>query len=243
MSASDTAAPDTTPARKRRIPRWARWVIGAAVVLLAAAVIAPLILAALNRAPEDFVSSRALGDGTVAAADLEGRWEVAGDSAVGYRVGERIGLASLEAVGRTDAVTGSFDVADGVLTDAEFVVDMTTFTSDRSQRDDQFNGRIMDVENFPESRFVLTEPVTVPESTDVASMDPFVVAGELTLRGTTRPVSFDLYAATDEGRLRLTGQTVIVFSEWGIPNPSLPAAMIFTDSDGVLEFDLVLAPA
>ncbi len=239
-----TESPGTRPVgRWTRLPRWARWVITAAVVLLAAAVIAPLVLAALSRAPEDFVSSRALGDGTVAAADLEGRWEVADGSQVGYRVGERIGLATLEAVGRTDAVTGEFSVEDGVLTEAEFVVDMTTFTSDRSQRDDQFNGRIMDVETFPESRFTLTEAAEVPDSTDVATMDPFVVIGDLTLRGTTMPVTFDLYAATDEGRLRLTGSTVIVFSEWGIPNPSLPAAMIFTDSDGILEFDLVLAPA
>lgn len=241
--AAETAPAETAPAgRWARLPRWVRWLIAVTVVLAAAAVIAPLVLAALSRAPEDFVSSRALADGTIAAGDLEGRWEIAPDSQVGYRVGERIGLATLEAVGRTDAVTGSFNVEAGVLTEAEFVVDMTTFTSDRSQRDDQFDGRIMDVENFPESRFTLTEAVVVPETTDVATMDPFVVVGDLTLRGTTMPVTFDLYAATDEGRLRLTGSTVIVFSEWGIPNPSLPAAMIFTDSNGVLEFDLVLVP-
>lgn len=227
---------------KRRIPTWARWVIAVAAVLLAAAVIVPLVLAALSRAPEDFVSSRALGDGVITAEELEGRWEIAPGSQVGYRVGERIGLASLEAVGRSEAISGSFTVDDGVLTEAEFVVDMATFSSDRSQRDDQFNGRIMDVENHPEARFALTEAVTIPASTEVATMEPFAATGELTLRGTTAPVTFELYAGTPDGNLQLTGSTVIVFSEWGIPNPSLPAAMIYTDSDGVLEFDLVLAP-
>jgi len=38
--------------------------------------------------------------------------------------------------------------------------------------------------------------------------------------------------------LRLTGSIEIVFSEWGIPNPSIPAALIFTKDRGTLEFDL-----
>jgi polyisoprenoid-binding protein YceI len=223
--------------------RWVRWTIGIVAALAVIAVVGPLLLAVFSRAPEDFISGRVLNEETITADDLEGSWDVAPGSQVGYRVGERIGLAQLDAVGRSETVTGSFTVGDGVLQRAEFVVDMDTFSSDRSQRDDEFRGRIMDVENHPEARFSLTEPVTIPTSTDVATMAPFEAVGDLTLRGTTTPTAFQIFAATDEGRLRLTGATEIKFSEWGIPNPSLPAAMIYTDSTGTLEFDLILVPA
>jgi len=51
-----------------------------------------------------------------------------------------------------------------------------------------------------------------------------------------------MFAAIDEGQLRLTGSTVIDFSDWGIPNPSVPAAFIFTSETGTLEFDLIFVP-
>jgi hypothetical protein len=73
-------------------------------------------------------------------------------------------------------------------------------------------------------------------------MDPFVVRGNLTLRDVTKEVAVQMFAAIDQGRLRLTGSTEIVFAEWGIPNPSLPAAFIFTEDRGTLEFDLLFQP-
>jgi len=73
-------------------------------------------------------------------------------------------------------------------------------------------------------------------------MEPFVATGDLTLRGTTKSVTFEIYAVIADGRLRLTGSTEIVFSEWGIPNPSVPEAFVYTGRTGVLEFDLALDP-
>lgn len=45
------------------------------------------------------------------------------------------------------------------ITKGEFTVDMATFKSDESRRDDQSNGRVMDVATFPTSTFILTEPI------------------------------------------------------------------------------------
>jgi polyisoprenoid-binding protein YceI len=146
------------------------------------------------------------------------------------------------AVGRTSDVTGEFTVVNAVLETAEFTVDMATFASDRSQRDGQFRTRIMDVATYPTATFRLTAPVAVPVSTTVATMEPFLATGDLTLRGTTKPVTFEIYAVIADGRLRLTGSTEIVFREWGIPNPSVPEAFVYTGKTGVLEFDLAFDP-
>lgn len=212
----------------------------AGLVLLA--VVGPLIYAELRGEPASLVSERIVNDGVITAAELEGTWEIGEGSLVGYRVVEKIGLADLVAVGRTSEVTGTFSVTAGSLTAAEFEVDMATFASDRSQRDDKFRKDIMDVVAHPTATFVLTEPVDLPVSTTVATMEPFRATGELQLRGTTKPVTFDIFAVVDEGRLRLTGSTEIVFSEWGIPNPSVPEAFIFTENSGILEFDLAFDP-
>lgn len=212
-------------------------------VLVALALVLPAIYAVFSRAPESLVANRFTDDTTILATDLDGVWSIAEGSVVGYRVPEQIGLSKLEGVGRTSAIEGTFVVAEGTLSEATFEVDMTTFTSDRSQRDDQFRGRIMETSTFPTSNFALTSPVSIPDSTDVASMEPFIVRGNLTLRDVTKEVDVQMFAAIDEGRLRLTGSTEIVFSEWGIPNPSLPAAFIFTEDRGTLEFDLLFEPS
>ncbi len=219
-------------------------IVAAVVALLVAlALILPAVYAVFNRAPESLVAGRFTSEATILAADLDGTWSIADGSVVGYRVPEQIGLTKLEGVGRTGAITGAFVVADGALNEASFEVDMSTFKSDRSQRDDQFRGRIMETSTFPTSSFVLSSPVSIPDSTDVASMEPFIVRGNLTLRDVTKEVDVQMFAAIDQGRLRLTGSTEIVFADWGIPNPSLPAAFIFTEDRGTLEFDLLFEPA
>ena len=224
-----------------------RWQIiagSAVLVVVAAAVLGPLIYAWTTSSPDPLLERRlAEADGIVRADELEGRWAVdEDDSIVGYRVGERIGLANVDAVGRTSEVVGTFEVVDGVLVSGIFEADLASVQSDRSQRDDQFRTRIMDVETYPTATFVVTEPIELPEETDVSVTEPFAVRGELTMRGTTEVVEIGMIADIDDGRLRLTVETTIVFSEWGIPNPSLPAAMVFTDDSGLLELDLFFVP-
>jgi polyisoprenoid-binding protein YceI len=217
-------------------------IVGVIVIAVVLALLLPAIYGVFNRAPESLVTNRFTDGTTILANELDGTWLVTDGSIVGYRVPERIGLTTLEGVGRTSAVTGTFVVDDGTLEAATFEVDMATFTSDRSQRDDQFRGRIMDVATYPTATFQLLTPSEIPDSTTVASMEPFVVSGNLTLRGVTNEVTVQIFAAIDEGQLRLTGSTEIIFSEWGIPNPSLPAALIFTEDRGTLEFDLLFQP-
>jgi len=218
-----------------------RTLLVASLIAVAAVVTIPLVYAGLNSAPDRLIARR-LSDGpTILAADLDGAWTVTEGSVVGYRVEEQIALAKLDGVGRTSQVSGRFVVANGSLQEARFEVDLASLQSDRSQRDQQVR-KILDVATHPMAEFVLTEPVALPPSTTVATMSPFVATGDLTLRGVTKSVEVAIYAAIDDGRLRLTGSTEIVFADWGIPNPSIPAALIFTKDRGTIEFDLFFQP-
>jgi polyisoprenoid-binding protein YceI len=170
---------------------------------------------------------------------IDGKWTATKDSTVGYRVTEDFvgGLTNAEAVGRTNDVTGSLDIAGTTVTGSDFTADMTTVKSDRSQRDGQFQGRIMDTAQFPTSTFQFTRPIqlgSVPKTGETITQP---ATGKLTLHGTTRDVSFDVKARDDGQKISVQGAIPITFADFGIPNPSNP--VVSTRDHGTLEFLLV----
>ncbi len=72
-------------------------------------------------------------------------------------------------------------------------------------------------------------------------VDEQSATGELTLRGVTNEVTFDLTARLENGRIGVLGEIPVVFADYGISNPSIGG--ITTEDDGLLEFVLVFAPA
>jgi len=175
---------------------------------------------------------------TVAPSTPDGNWVITGaSSTVGYRIQEVLGGVDVEAAGRTDQVTGSLTI-DGTRASAgEFSVDMATIASDDGRRDGQFRGRIMSVDQFPTATFVLTAPIdfgAVPtEGTAVTA----TATGDLTLRGVTRSVTFEVEARLEGGRIGVLGSIPILFSDYEIPDPSNVAAKV--KDNGLLEFVLV----
>ncbi len=122
---------------------------------------------------------------------------------------------------------------------AGFTVDMTTFHSDESKRDNQFNGRIMDVQKFPTATFNITQPIQIPSVPAEGKTTSATATGDLTLHGTTKSVTFDLLATIKNGKIGILGKIPIVFADYGIPNPSF--GTVSTADHGELEFILVLA--
>lgn len=178
-------------------------------------------------------------DTTVTAdTGVEGVWRVGTGSVAGYRVKEILFGQDTEGVGRTEAVEGEVTIVGSQVTGATFVVDMTGLRSDSSRRDGQVAGRILDVATHPEATFVLTNPIELPAEVSPGTTVSAVASGELTLRGATRPVEIAIEAVYEPGVIRLVGSTTIVFTEWGIPDPSLPG--IEVEPDGLLELSLVL---
>ncbi len=104
--------------------------------------------------------------GTV-SAPLAGTWKIGTGSIVRYRVKETLFGQSATAVGTTNTVTGSLTIVGTQLTKASFAADMTTVKSDQSQRNAQFQGRIMDTAKYPTGTFTLTSPIDLaPIPTD-----------------------------------------------------------------------------
>ena len=168
-------------------------------------------------------------------------WTVTDPSTVGYRVTEVLFGVDTEGVGRTNQVTGSLVFEGTTVTAAEFTVDVGSIESDESRRDSQFRGRIMTVDEFPTATFVLTEPIEVgTEPVDGASAI-VTATGDLTLRGVTNEVTFEIDASVQNGRIGVLGAIPVVFADYGIANPS--NAGVTTEDNGLLEFVLVFEPA
>jgi len=186
-------------------------------------------------APLSLKSSTSASAGTASATGLTGTWRVASGSIVGYRVDEVLAGQNNVAVGRTSAISGSMTISDTTVTSASFTVQMATIHSDQSQRDAQFNGRIMDTAAYPTGRLTLTSPIalgTIPASGVITT---YHVAGNLTLHGQTKPVTFTLRAERTTGGIEVSGSIPVVFANWGIANPSF-AGFVTTQNHGQLEF-------
>ena len=122
-----------------------------------------------------------------------------------------------------------------------FVVDVASMESDDDRRDRQFRGRIMSTDEFPEATFTLTEPLELGREPGEGVEVTTTATGELTLRGVTNPVTFDVTAEQQSGRIGVLGSIPIVFADYSIANPSM--AGVSTEDDGLLEFVLVFEPA
>ena len=123
----------------------------------------------------------------------------------------------------------------------QFTVDMTTVKSDQSQRDRQFQGRIMDTASFPTSTFALTQPIQLGTIPAAGTTITETATGKLTLHGTTKTVTFPVQARLNGSTISVSGSIPIVFADYGIDNPSGGPAT--TSDRGTLEFLLNFAHA
>lgn len=202
-------------------------------------------VAAEEAAPATTAASEPAASATTATpsttGDVSGVWNISQDSTLGYRVSEVLGGVDTEGAGRTNQVTGTLTIEGTAATAAEFTVDMASITSDSDRRDGQFRDRIMSTNDFPTSTFVLTAPIefgTIPPEGEQITAS---ATGDLTLRGVTRSVTFEVTAQIENGRIGVLGSIPVLFSDYEIPDPSNGFAVV--KDNGLLEFVLVFDKA
>ena len=232
----------------RRPRHWLRWLIGSVVVLVVLAVAGPFVYihffngsapAALSlSSPAASATSGGDSAATTTTTPVAGTWTVGSGSTVGYRVNEVLLGQSTTAVGRSHSVTGHIAIQGTTVSAATFSVPMATVVSDKSQRNAQFDGRIMDVSSYPTGTFTLTKPIALGTMPAVGMIKSYSATGNLTLHGHTRSVTFTLNAERTATTIEIQGSIPVLFSDWGISNPSI-AGFVTTQDHGLLEFLLV----
>lgn len=173
-----------------------------------------------------------------APVSFDGDWVPTTASEFGYRVEEVIAGVNTTAVGRSSEIDGLLVIDGSQATTVDIEVQIENITSDDSRRDGRFAGVIMNSSEFPTATFTITEPIEF--GTAPAGDTGQVVAtatGELTLRGVTNPVTFEVTAETANDRIGILGSIPVVFADYGIDNPSI--GPVTTEDVGLVEFVLV----
>lgn len=159
-----------------------------------------------------------------------------------YRVKEQlVGVDFLnDAVGSTSAVTGTIVVMpDGKFgPQSKLVVDLKSLSSDQELRDGYIRNRVLDTEKFPTLDFVPTAGLTanVP-SQPTAQAIGFKMTGNMTIKGVTKPVTWNIAGTLRGATVAGVATTSIKFSDFNLPKPAVPLLLSAEDTIGLeIEF-------
>jgi polyisoprenoid-binding protein YceI len=176
------------------------------------------------------------------ASALDGSWRVSPgdpDSFVGYRVTEKLPAAIIEqeTTGRTNNVTARMAIRGDTINDVTATADLRDLTSDNSLRDAAIKDSGLESNTFPLGTFALTEPIALGALPDVGETITARATGDFTLHGVTRRVTITVKARWDGNRVQVVGSLPIVFADYDMTPPEVPAVASIDDK-GEMEFQL-----
>lgn len=182
------------------------------------------------------------------AAQSPARFELArtGNEAR-YRVREQFVGVSLpnDAVGVTTAISGGLAFGPSgevVPAESKFVVDLRSLTSDSESRDRAIHTRVLETEAFPRMELVVRRLRGLPFPLPASGRVEFELDGDLTLRGQTRPSTWQVVAEAQGGGFTGRAITSFTFGAFGIAVPT--SFRVLSVEDLVrLEYDFRLVPA
>jgi polyisoprenoid-binding protein YceI len=183
-----------------------------------------------------------------AAAQEVSRWRVAPqENEARYLVREQLARFEFpnDAVGRTSRVTGGIVVAaDGTIVAAEsrFVIAMAALETDSDRRDNFVRRNTLETDAHPEAVFVPRTFDGVAFPLPETGPLQFRMTGDLTIRGVTRPVTWDVTAQVDQGALRGEARTRFTFADFEITKPRVASVLSVADEIR-LEYSFFLVPA
>jgi polyisoprenoid-binding protein YceI len=151
---------------------------------------------------------------------------VAEASEARYRVTEQLAGRSLpnDAVGTTKAVTGAIVLGpDGSLVpgQSKVTVDLSKLESDSGQRDNFIKRNTLQVSEHPNAVFVPTKVEGLPRPLPTSGEARFTLTGDLTVRGVTKPVTWDVVATASGQQVNGTATTKVTFQEFGMTAPKV----------------------
>ena len=165
---------------------------------------------------------------------------------VRYRVREQ--LVGLELP--NDAVGATSDVAGGIAFDAagklapassKFVVNVGTLKSDKDRRDGYVRGRILQATQHPTVVLAPTAVTGLTLPLPTAGTRSFQMVGNLTVRGVTKPTTWNVTATFNGGRVSGIATTTFTFADFELQQPRVPVVLSVADSIK-LEYTFALVP-
>ena len=119
------------------------------------------------------------------------------------------------------------------------LVNARDFTTDSGNRNRAVRGPILDADNF---EFIEFTPISIDGVEDTGSGVTFTVTGDLTIRGASNPVTFDVAAGLEgDGTISGTATATMDRTAWGLDIPNAPGVANVSE-DVALTLEFVAAP-
>lgn len=175
-------------------------------------------------------TTSALSTGGAFVIDMEG-------STASFEINEVLRGEPTTVVGTTNQVAGQVVVDPGDLGQSQFseiVINARTFVTDSNQRNRAIRGPVILDSGSDANEFITFTPTSLEgldgAAATVGETYEFTVTGDLTIKGVTNPVSFDVTVAmVDETTLEGTATAQILRTDFGIGIPSVPFVADVTD--------------
>jgi polyisoprenoid-binding protein YceI len=194
-------------------------------------VTAPPLAPAPTTAPPDGSTDASAPSTSTTGATSSARAYVIleGESTARFELDEELRGSPKRVVGTTSEVAGQFRFDPDDLSGAEvseILINARTFETDSSSRDRAIRGPVVLDSASDEFELITFTPTTLeglPESAAVGDAIEFTVSGDLTIRGTTNPETFEVEATwTAEDRIEGTATTTVDRTDYGIGIPNVP---------------------
>ncbi len=162
-----------------------------------------------------------------------------------YRVREQLAALQFpsDAVGRTNAISGTIAFAgDGSIVSSvsKLTVDLRTLRSDQERRDNFIRMNTLEVSRYPTAEFVPREARGLPWPLPTSGEATFQLVGDMTIHGTTRPVTWDVTARFAGDRVTGTATTSFKFEDFNMQVPRV-AVVLSVENNIRLEVDFTFA--
>jgi polyisoprenoid-binding protein YceI len=180
-----------------------------------------------------------------AAAASAGAWSVTDKSKATISVREQLVGVSLpsDAVLTATGAKGSFELnSDGTFTSgSKITFVLSTLSSDESQRDNFIKNDTLQVRQFPTAEFVPTKTAGVTLPLPTSGSFTFTLTGNMTIKGKTKEVTFDVTAKRDGSDLTATATAnpSWKFGDFGMTAPSVPFRVLSVTDEIRAVIDIV----
>jgi polyisoprenoid-binding protein YceI len=120
-------------------------------------------------------------------------------------------------------------------------VDISGLQSDSGRRDNALRGRYLESGRFPTVTFTPTAIEGLPETIEPGVEYPLVLQGDLTIRDTTRPATFETRVTLQDEALSGQATTTFLMSDFGF-GPIEILNMLMTENEVKITVDFVARP-
>ena len=180
-----------------------------------------------------------------ATTNTTGTWTISDTSKATVRVREQLVGVNLpsDAVLVASGATGTFVLKDDgtFSSDSKITFDLTTLASDQRDRDNFVKMDTLQIRQFPKAEFVPTKTSGLVLPMPASGEFTFKLAGQITIHGKTKEVTFDVVAKRSGNDLQATATAAPTwkFADFGMSAPSVPFRVVSVVDEIRVVVDLV----